>query len=562
MSGILLEIGIIFLAAGALSLIARGLRQPLILGYLLAGLIIGPAGLGIIKNQDTISIISELGIAFILFIVGLDLDIRKLKNFGWATIAAGLTQVIITFIASYIIIKQFTFLEPYAKLLALALTLSSTVIGVKLLSDKQELNSLHGRIVLGILLIQDFVAILALTFISTQTFTIATIGISLIKLSMLIIGLLLFSTLLLPHAFKLIALNQELLFVTSLMWFFIIASIANLLDLSISIGAFLAGVGLAGLPYNLEIEGRVKSLRDFFSIIFFVGFGMQITPINLEYLITPAIILSLSVLILNPIIVMITTAIMGITSRNAFLSGIYIAQISEFSLVLVVLAQKSGFPKELASLIAIIALITFTISTYFITYADKIYKIFKPLIKPLDFIGIISRTPDYMPKNFYPEIILCGIDKTGTKILNFLQKNNKRIITIDFNPEVVEQMKVKEIPTIYGDITDQELLNKIKSDNLKIVISTVDSHKDNAFLINHYKKINKKITIITTAIQVEEALDQYEHGADYVMVPHLLSGEYVSMILNKNINNLEKIKEQRKEHIKELGKYSFKQRKL
>ncbi len=561
MAQILLEIGIIFLAAGALSLIAKGLRQPLILGYLLSGLIIGPAGVGIIKNQETISTISELGIAFILFIVGLELDIRKIKNFGWITLIAGLAQVIITFIASYFILTQFELLKPYAKLLALALTLSSTVIGVKLLTDKREINSLHGRIVLGILLIQDFVAILALTFLSTQ-FTIATIGISLIKLMMLIIGLLLFSTLLLPHTFKFVALNQELLFVISLTWFFVIAFLADLLGLSIAIGAFLAGVGLAGLPYNLEIEGRIKSLRDFFSIIFFVGFGMQITPTNLESLITPAIILSLSVLILNPIIVMITTSLMGITSRNAFLSGIHIAQISEFSLVLVVLAQKTGAPKELASLIALIALITFTTSTYMITYANKIYKIIKPVIKPLELIGAISKTPQFMPKNFYPEILLCGVDKTGTKILNFLEKNNKKILTIDFNPEVVEHMKTKEIPAIYGDITDHELLNKIKTENLKIVISTVESHKDNTFLIKHFKKNNRKTIIITTAIQIQEALDQYSHGSDYVMVPHLLSGEYVSMILSKNINNLQKIKEQKKQHIKELTKHLLHRRKV
>ena len=552
MAQLLLDIGVVFLVAGLFALLARTLKQPLIIGYLVAGLVIGPAGLGFIKSEEVIRSLSELGIAFLLFIVGLHLDFRKLKNLGKIILTVGLAQIIFTFIFTYFILLQFTFLASHAVYLAIALTLSSTIIVVKLLDEKKELNTVHGRTILGILLTQDIVALCALTFLSVGAFSVSTTFLALLKLVILIFLSVFFSLTFLPQAFKFFAKSQELLFVTSIMWFFAVMLGTQLLDLSLSIGAFLAGISLASIPYNLEIESKAVSLRDFFSTIFFVTIGMQITFANFEFWIIPIILFSLFVLIGNPLIIFISTLFLGLTARTAFLSSIALAQISEFSLVFIALAyQLKLVPHEILSFTALIALITFTVSTYLITYDGTLYLWFKPLLDKINHLTNQKDKKSHTPKNFLPEIILCGYGRVGKKIKQSLK--NKKILIVEFDPEIINKLK-KNIPVIYGDVGDDELLKNLPLKKVKMVISTIGDFYDTKRLIKHIKIFNKNIKIIVSAVESDDALQLYDFGADYVIVPHLIGGEYVSLLLHKGLNDVKHLFYKKQEHIDELRK--------
>jgi Kef-type K+ transport system membrane component KefB len=557
MSQLIADIGIILIVATVLAIIARFLKQPIVLGYMVAGLIIGPVGLGWVANHEVIATLSEIGIAFLLFIVGLELDVRKLKHLGAVSLIVGLGQVVLTFIAGYLLAILLGMPSTYAFYVSIALTLSSTVIIVKLLSDKNEINALHGRIAVGVLLVQDFIAVLILAIMANSG-SISTAGI----MSNLIIAIGFFAvsivigTFFLKYIFKPIAKSTELLFLGAVSWCFAYALISQWLGFSMAIGAFLAGISLAPLPYHIEIASRIKSLRDFFATIFFVTLGMQIVLNGIQSLIWPIILLSLFVLICNPLIVIFLMSVMGFKSRPSFLTGISLAQISEFSLIMMATGYALGiFPQTLVSMIAIIALITFTISSYMITYDEKLYRLFKKLLKPFEALSIKGFDLEYLPeKELDYKIILCGCDRIGQAILESSKKLKKSILIIDFNPEQIKALMKEKLHCIYGDIGDIEIMSRLNFKKAEMVISTVPDFDDNVMLTMKVKSVNKKTKVIVTAEDVDDALELYHAGADYVILPHLLGGEHISILLQETAKNLGTLIKTKKHSVAKLKK--------
>ncbi len=555
MADLFVDIGIVIIIAAIGAYLAKLLKQPLILAYMVAGIVIGPQFLGLIKDHASIETLSALGIVFLLFIVGLELDVRKLKNVGSVSIIAGIGQIIFTFILGFFIAKAFGFSSLVSYIISAALTFSSTVIVVKLYSDKNEINTLHGRIALGILLIQDLVAVLALVFL--QSFSDVN-GSDILTTTLITIlrGIILFviaitASYLLKHLFKRIAQSQELLFLASIAWLFLFALIASSLKFSIAIGSFLAGISLAILPYNLEIIGKTRSLRDFFATIFFVSLGMQITFSDIGGLILPAIILSLFVLIGNPLITMIPMSLLGYTSRVSFLTSVSIAQISEFSLILIVLASQLGYvTKEVVSLIALIAVITITLSTYAIIYDDGLYKKLK-FLKIFDKLSKKQKSLKYTPSKDYPTILF-GYNRIGYSIVSKLKRMNKGLLIVDYNPDLINKLIAEKRPCIYGDASDPEILSRINFKKARLIVSTVPNKEDNLLLLKKAKSVNKKTIAFLTASQIDEALELYDAGADYVILPHFLGGEYVSVLIEKLGFKPEKIFSHKAKHIKEL----------
>ena len=557
MDPLIADIGIILIVATVLAIIARFLRQPIIMGYILAGIVIGPIGLGWVINYDVITTLSEIGIAFLLFIVGLELDVRKLKHLGAVSLIVGLGQVILTFIAGYLLAILLGMPSTYAFYVSIALTLSSTVIIIKLLSDKNEINALHGRIAVGVLLVQDFIAVLILAIMANSG-SISTAGI----MSNLIIAIGFFAvsivigTFFLKYIFKPIAKSTELLFLSAVSWCFAYALVSQWLGFSMAIGAFLAGISLAPLPYHIEIASRIKSLRDFFATIFFVTLGMQIVLTGIKYLVWPIILLSLFVLICNPLIVWFLMSIMGFKARPSFLTGISLAQISEFSLIMMATGYSLGiFPQTLVSMVAIIAVITFTISSYMITYDEKLYRLFKKVMKPFESLSIKGFDLEYLPeKELDYNIILCGCDRIGQAILESSKKLKKSILVIDFNPELIKQLMKDSIHCIYGDISDVEIMNRLNFKKAELVVSTIPDYGDNVMLTKKAKSINKKTVVIVTAEDVEDALALYKIGADYVILPHMLGGEHISVLLQETAKDLGKLIKSRKHSVAKLKK--------
>jgi len=562
MESIFLEIGIIIIVAGVLAIIAKALHQPRILAYIIAGVILGPAVFGIVKNQETMNTLASLGITFLLFLVGLELDLRKLKEVGATSILISLGHMIFTGGLGFLIAIAFGFSTLQAVYISLALVFSSTVIVVKLLSEKHELDSLYGRITVGFLLVQDLVAIIALIFLAgfhvngSTTLTFESLGLALGKGIGLFLIVILLSKYILPYIFKFVARSSELLFLTSIVWCFFITMIAGASGLSIAIGAFIAGVALASLPYNLEIVSRVRSLRDFFIILFFVTLGMQIFFSISGANLARFIVLSLFVLIGNPLVVLILMGLSGYKKRTSFLTGISIAQISEFSFIIIAIGFKLGqISSEVVSLITLIGVTTIAASSYMIMYADQIYRFLAPILVIFETkSGTKKDEQIYIPQKLKNHVIVIGYHRIGHTVVHSLKKLGSNILVVEFDPRKIKQLEKQKIPHIYGDITDLDILDKVGLKHASMIVSTDPKREDDLFIIQKAKEAKKSTICITTADQVEEALELYECGADYVILPHILGGEHAAVLIEKMNGTLDTAVSARKNHIKELKK--------
>jgi Kef-type K+ transport system membrane component KefB len=341
-----IQLTIILLTAFILAYIARLLKQPIVIGYIVAGIIISPFIIKFGASTEMINLFSKFGIALLLFIVGLHLNPKTIKEIGASSLVVGLAQIVFTFGVAFLVSLTLLHLNVVSSAyVGIALSFSSTIIIMKLFSDKQDLDSLYSKISIGILILQDLVAIAVLIFISTVSGEADLVGFT-FKGAMLGIGLLvvlsLFGLFVLPRFTKSLAKSQELLFLFSIAWCFLIASLFSYLGFSIEIGALIAGIALSISPYSVEISSKMRPLRDFFLVIFFIILGLNTQFSNLGPILLNAIVLSLIVLIVKPIITMAFLALFKYTKRTNFLVGTTLAQISEFSLIILLLGVSLG----------------------------------------------------------------------------------------------------------------------------------------------------------------------------------------------------------------------------
>ncbi len=546
-------IGITVLIAG----IMRLLKQPLIIGYILTGIIVGPRLLNIISSTETISIFSHIGIALLLFIVGLSLSPKVTKEVGKVSSITGVGQVIFTSLIGFFICRLLGF-SPIASIyVAIALTFSSTIIIMKLLSDKDDIETLYGRIAIGFLIVQDIIAILILMIISSIPagfdFTNLVFGTILKGFGLLVI-LFLVGIYILPKVTKIIAKSQEFLLLFSIGWCLALASLFYYLSFSMEIGALLAGITLSLSPYRYEISSKMTPLRDFFIVLFFILLGSQMGFADISLYIIPIIIFSAFILIGNPLIVMTLMGLLGYTKRNSFLAGLTVAQISEFSLILIALGVKVGhLSNEILSFVTAIGLITIAGSTYMIIYANKIY----PYLSK--YLGIFERKGKKVDEHRYHkdgiyDIILFGYNRIGYDLLESFKKIKKKFLIVDYNPETIMCLAKEGTDCRYGDASDSELLNELNLSKAKMVYSTIPDFETNLLLINKIRESNKKAIIIVVSHQIDEAIELYDKGASYVIMPHFLGGHHASTLIEKYGLNLSKFLKAKVAHIEHLRK--------
>lgn len=553
MNGILYDIGLVIVAATILAFIARLFKQPTLLAFIAAGILIGPVGFKLITNEEVILSLSEFGIAFLLFIVGLELDLRKLKELGKPTFFAAATQMIMAFLAGFLAGKLLSFSSITSAYLGFAAAFASTTVVLKFLAEKNEMYTLHGRFQLGILIVEDVFAVLALAALTTlDSFSISSLAITMGKGIILFFIAILCGTFIFPNLFGKAAKNQELLFLSAISLSFIMAYLSIQLGFSIAMGSFLAGMSIASLPYSYEIVGRMKSLRDFFATIFFVALGMQITFANIsDY--TSIIVFLLITLTVTPVAVMTVLSLLGYGRKISFFSGLGLSQMSEFALVIAAQGLLLGhITKDTLSLIAVVMVLSITISSYLMKYDGQIYGLISGRLKFLDKFKK-SELEDYIPDENY-EFVLMGYDRIGYSILQTFSKIKKPFIIIDYNPDVIRKLKAEKIPCIYGDMADVEILEKAKVDSAKLIISTIPDRYENTFLIKNTRKENKKAIIIVTARHIDDALYFYDEGADYVILPHILGGDYISVLLERFTGDFAKLLYHKVEHITQLKK--------
>ena len=552
--GLFWELGLILTAATLLAYVARLSKQPHIPAYILAGLLLGPLGLGLVRDESIILALSEMGIAFLLFIVGLEIDLKRLRSVKSISLFGGSIQVALTFAFGYLLGAWLGFSPLNAVYIGLVLAFSSTMIVVKLLSDKDRLDTLHGRIILGILLVQDLLAILALSFLTTFD----QIGPSVILSSLLKGGVLfalaiVLSKFLMPSVFRFAAKSQELLFLSAVSFCFLFSLLAFSLGFSIIIGAFLAGVSLASLPYNFDIIGQVRSLKDFFATIFFVSLGMQLVLVSTALLV-PFLLFFLAVTVIKPLILLVVTSLWGYEKRTAFLTSISLGQVSEFSLVLATLGVYSfqHISREFFSMIVLLTVATISLTSYVMQYENWLYAWLATLLTPFERLAVARRKGHGTLRKKHHPVILFGHHRMGDIFFRTFDRLYDGVLVVDHNPDVIEHLSMRKVPCMYGDATNAEILEKARVQKADLVVSTIPNEADNAHLIKYVKGINKKAFLVVTANQVPQALELYKMGADYVILPHLLGGKRVARMLGQQTRNRAQWAKVRSEHLNEL----------
>jgi len=541
-------IGITVLITG----IMRLLKQPLIIGYILSGIIISPYFLNVIRSTETITIFSQIGVALLLFIVGLSLSPKVIKEVGKVSLVTGIGQIIFTSLIGFFISRLLGFSVIISLYIAIALTFSSTIIIMKLLSDKKDLEKLYGKISIGFLLVQDIFVIILLLVISSFSGGLDATNLTwgTVLGGILLIGsLILISIYILPTLSKFFAKSQEFLFLFSIGWGLGLAALFHFIGFSMEIGALIAGVALSMTPYHYEISSKMRPLRDFFIILFFILLGSQMVFGNISQFIIPAIVFSLFILIGNPLIVMILMGLLGYKKKIGFQAGLTVAQISEFSLIFVALGVKVGhLTKEILSLVTIVGLITIAGSTYLILYSDKIY----PYLSKYLSIFERKKIKDRQDKSRDYDIILFGCNRIGYNFLKTFKKIGKKFLVIDYNPELISELTKKKINCRYGDIDDNEFLDELNLNKIKMAVSTIPNFETNLLLISKIRQTNKKAIIMVVSHNIEEANILYDKGATYVVMPHFLGADYSSMMISKHGLNTKKFLKEKKKHIKQL----------
>ncbi len=519
------ELAIVLTGAAVLSVIAKMLKQPTILAYIAVGVIINYAGIFNLRDFEIFKLFSDLGIMLLLFLVGLEINFASLKMVGKVSLVLGLGQIFFTSMGGFIISRLFGFAPLEAAYIGVALCFSSTIIIVKLLSDKKDLNSLYGKISVGFLLVQDIVAIMLLVLLTSVEVSggvhALDIALALLKAAALFGVMLWLGRKIMPVLFDHVSYSQEVLFVCSLAWVFALAVIVKQIGFSIEIAGFLAGIALANSSEHFQISNRIRPLRDFFIMVFFVTLGTSFVLANVAAYGKEIALYSIYVLIGNPLIVVILMGIMGYRKRTGFLTALTVAQISEFSLILIAVGNKLGhISQEVTVLVTAVGIVTITVSTYLITYGNFLYRKVSRLL--WIFEKHRTREANISATIYRKPIILIGFHRTGRGLAHNLNKDD--LLVIDFDPSNIAHLEEGGYSHIFGDISDEEVFDAANCGKAKLVISTSPDFEDNLILLQSIRRLRKRPQVILRAETEDQAATMYNMGADYVLLPHLSSG--------------------------------------
>lgn len=555
-SDVFSQLSLVLVLALVVSVIMRLLRQPLIMGYILTGIIVGPTFLGFIEQKEAFATFSELGIALLLFLIGLELSVATVRRMGKPAILTAAALLISIGTIGYVLGAAFQFTRTESILVGLALFFSSTIIIAKVLSDKRELTRLNGQLAIGVILIDDIVATFALLFIASQSggsLGVADVGLLIIKGLAVLAGLLVMGTKVLPWATRHMARSQELLFLFALAWGFGIASLINYIGFSVEIGALFAGVALAHLPYVHQIGARLKPLRDFFIILFFISLGDSLSLDNIGSALAPAFAMSAVALLVKPLIVMTSLGILGYTKRTSFKTGINLSQISEFSIIMIVLATGAGLVRpDMSAIITLVAVITITVSTYFMQYDNWIFERFERHLHLFERKHV--QESSHQKARAYP-LILFGFRDGGEQFVKTFREMKLPFVVVDYDPEVIDELDRKHIDYLYGDATDSELLSEISIDKASLIVNTIGEHGINVSLVSYVRRHNEDAVVICYSQNHNQAAELYEAGASYVFLPHFIGSERLSTFIHEyglDKRNFERFREQ---HLDEIHKY-------
>ncbi|WP_178862481.1 cation:proton antiporter [Thiomicrorhabdus cannonii] len=540
------EFSVLLGISAVAGLIALQLRQPLIVAFIAVGIIVGPSVTGLLISTEQMELLAHLGISILLFVVGLKLDPHVIRTLGPVSLFTGLGQVIFTSIIGFVIGLGLGLSPVGALYVAVALTFSSTIIIVKLLSDKRELDALHGRIAIGFLIVQDIVVVLAM--IGLTAFGQASESgnltwealLVLVKGGLMLVVVALLMRYVIPRLLQRLAYSPELLVLFAIAWAVLGASAGEWLGFSQEVGAFLAGISLASSHYRELIGARLVSLRDFLLLFFFINLGAGLDLSTLGSQIGAAVVLSVFVLIGNPLIVMIIMGYMGYRKRTGFLAGLTVAQISEFSLILAALGYTLGHIDQVTvGLVTLVGLITISASTYMILYSQKLYEWLAP------FLGVFERQNPFRETEFDQEtteaktdVIVFGLGRFGLQIAQGFQAKGLHVLGVDFNPELLQKSALHGVPTRYGDAEDPEFLLSLPLKDTQWIVSSLQDAKVNLGLLKCLKTEGVDAQVALTSHYASDSEVLRQAGADLLLIPYQdAATEAVERVLNFKRDN-------------------------
>lgn len=539
------SIALILFIASILGILAIKLKQPLIVSFIAVGIILGPSSLGLVTVNNELDLLAKLGISLLLFIVGLKLDLHIIRAMGAVALATGIGQVLFTSLFGYLIALLLNFDHIEAVYIAVALTFSSTIIIVKLLSDKREVDSLHGRIAIGFLIVQDLLVIIAMIVLNALSGAKVpgTIGPNVLSILfngfmfVVVVGFLM--RYLLTPLLNILAQSKELLMLFSIAWAVSLGALGHYMGFSKEVGAFIAGVSLASTPYRDVIGARLVSLRDFLLLFFFVDLGatLDLSAVTLQF--GDALVFSLFVLVGNPLIVMIIMGIMGYRKRTGFLAGLTVAQISEFSLILGALGVSLGhISGHVLGVITLVGLITISASTYMILYSHGLYQ------KVLPLLGIFEKKrpnremlSDQQGKSESFDIIVFGLGCFGRTLVNEFMLKGYSVLAIDIDPEAVRQAKLTGMVARYGDAEDEEFIALLPLQNTKWVVGAMHDKYISQTLSQHLHDIGynrKSAFTVHDKYNVEQIT---KHGAVLIMIHEYAAEHAAQQLIQLDVEN-------------------------
>ncbi|MGZ8266201.1 MAG: cation:proton antiporter [Burkholderiales bacterium] len=514
---------VILIASAVAGLIANRLRQPLIAAYIVVGIAAGPAGMGWVGAGGEIEFLAQIGVTVLLFVVGLKLDVHVVRHVGPVSLGAGLGQIAFTFLAGYLICVALRMDVATALYVAGALTLSSTIILVKLLSDRRELDSLHGRIVVGVLIVQDIVAVAAMTVLGSSenpghgaAAVVVLLGMKLLLAAASVFVLMRY---VLPPLLERLARSQELLMLFAVAWGIALAAFGEHLGFSNEVGAFLAGFSLASTPFREALSARLATLRDFLLLFFFIDLGARLQVESLGTHLGTALVLSLFVLAIKPLIVLGIMGVMGYRKRTSFLTAVPLAQVSEFSIVLLALGVSLGHIEQTAlSIITLVALVTITASTYMIIFLQPLYQ------RVADWLSVFERRAPFRElavervrdEENIADVVVFGAGRFGRRLIEQLTHRRLRVLAVDFDPENVRALRHRHLHVRFGDAEDPEFARTLPLDNVSWVVSTLPEADATHSLVQALRARGFKGKVAVVVRSSEEQPEWAKRGATRV----------------------------------------------
>jgi len=503
------SVALILALAVAGGAIAKLLRQPVVVSFIVVGILAGPTAFNLVEGAEEIRLFAKFGIAILLFLVGLKLDFHMIRSTGKVALIAGLSQVAFTAAVGFGLAVLFGFETTTALYIAVALTFSSTIIIIKLIGDKRELDTLYGRIAVGILIVQDILVVAAMVVIvtigtpgegSVVTDLVVTLASSAVFLGVAAFA----SRFVLEKVLDWISKSPELTLLFGVAWAIVLAAISTLIGLSMEIGAFVAGVSLASTAYRESLGARMVSLRDVMLLFFFIELGASLTFADALGQLWPAIVLSVFVLVGKPLIVFAIMGWMGYRSITSFRTGVALAQISEFSLILIALGFSLGqVDSAVLSLVTLVAVFTITVSSYFILYTDKLYSMMQ------GFMHVFERgkaeAVDEESQSLSFDAIVVGSGRFGTEVISGLISSGSSVLAVDLDPDALARARELGAETLFGDVGDPDFAKMLPMHQSDTLICTAPDRSTNTLLLGSIKSLGYEGKIYLTALDNQTA---------------------------------------------------------